>query len=52
MKAKLKKAPAALTVRWHGRDEVELSCLCTFAVVQFARAPIAERCPRCGRAWR
>jgi hypothetical protein len=43
--------PKSLTVRLRSHD-VELTCLCTFTLVQPLRAVIAEQCPRCRRNWR
>jgi hypothetical protein len=43
--------PKPLTVRLCGHD-VELTCVCTFTLVQPLRAVIADQCPRCRRSWR
>jgi hypothetical protein len=45
------RQPKPLTVRLRGHD-VELTCVCTFTVVQPLRAVIAEQYPRCRRRWR
>jgi hypothetical protein len=43
--------PKPLTVRLRGHD-VELTCVCTFTLVQPLRAVIADECPKCRRSWR
>jgi hypothetical protein len=42
--------PKRLTVRMLGGD-VELACRCGLSLVQAPRAPIADRCPKCGAEW-
>jgi hypothetical protein len=51
-KAGPRKLPAALRLEVVGGRELGLRCVCGFTLRQAAREPIAERCPKCGRAWR